>query len=274
MIKLLAIDLDGTLLNSDKRISEVNLNSVRNAVDRGVKVVVCSGRVFKGARAYARQIGLKGPLISSNGAVIKEIDTEEVIYQNLLNLEDALKVIEICHQERVYFHSYIGDVMYTENRECPSKSYWKGNDELPEEDRVEIRVVEDFGRVVRESGTTPAKFVIISKEPEKLAKTREYIKEISGVDVMSSHYDNFEIVNRGVNKGNALKILSQRYQVTAQELMAIGDNENDFAMLKFAGIKIAMGNADEKIKEISDYVTLTNDQNGVSKAIEKFILKM
>lgn len=272
MYRLLAVDLDGTLLNSGKRISEENKKAIKRVTEKGIKVVICSGRVFKGARVFAGELNLEELLISCNGAVIKDLKTDELLYSNLLRKEDCYKVADYCRKEDVYFHAYIDNDMFTENPECPSATYWMGNDELPEKDRVKINVVDDFKRIVSESETLVTKMVVISKNPELLSKLRDKVCEISTVDVMSSQEDNFEVVNNGVNKGTALKFLSEKLKIPRGEIIAIGDNENDYAMLKFAGLSIAMENAQDSIKEIADFITLSNDENGVAEAINKIIV--
>jgi Cof subfamily protein (haloacid dehalogenase superfamily) len=272
MYRLLAVDLDGTLLNSVKKISEENKKAIRRVIEKGVKVVICSGRVYKGARVFARDLNLDGLLISCNGAVIKDLRTDELLYSNLLRKEDCYKVIDCCRKENTYFHAYIGNDMFTEYPQCPSDTYWMGNNELPEKDRVKINIIDDFKRIVSESQTPVTKIVVISKNPELLLKLRNKVCRISTIDVMSSQDDNFEIVNKGVNKGTALKFLSEKLKIPRTEIVAIGDNENDYAMLKFAGLSIAMRNAQDSIKEIADYITMSNDENGVAEAINKVII--
>jgi len=272
MYKLIALDLDGTLLNSKKQISKENMEAIRLAESKGIKVVFCSGRIYAGARIYAEEASIKDPLIACNGAVIRDVYTGETIYNNTLNDEDCYKVIDMCHMEDIYFHFYIGDTMYTEKLEFSSLSYWKKNEQLPEKDRVDIRLVENMTETLEKCKIKASKIVIVSRDIEKLKRVRKMISGIETIDVMSSNFDNFEIVNRGVSKGNALKILTEKLNISMIEIAAIGDNENDYSMLREAGLSIAMRNAENSLKEISDFVTLSNDENGVAKAINDYIL--
>jgi hypothetical protein len=272
MYKLISVDLDGTLLNSRKKISKENKEAIELAIEKGVKVVVCSGRVFKGARVYARELNIREPLISCNGAVIRDIKTDEMYYSNLLRKDDCYNIIDICRKENIYFHVYIDNDVYTEKPECPSVSYWRGNSEQPEEDRVKVYMTDDFNKVVNQSSVQVSKFVAISRDFGLLSKVRTKIEGINNVDVMSSNHDNFEVVNKGVNKGTALKFLSEKLKIESKEIIAIGDNENDLEMLKYAGFRIAMGNAEKSVKEIADHITLSNDENGVAEAIMKLVL--
>ncbi|MCX7922181.1 MAG: Cof-type HAD-IIB family hydrolase [Clostridia bacterium] len=272
MYKLVAIDLDGTLLNSGKIVSERNKEAIKRAIEKGIKIIVCSGRIYAGAKGFARQIYTNEPLVACNGAVIKDIDTGEILYSNSLRHDDCLEVIEICRAKGIYFHVYIDDTMYTEKLGFSSLYYWKRNQELPEKDRVDIRVVESLRQVVKSSSTPPSKVVAISEDPIMLSCTRKHIEEISTISVMSSNYDNFEVVNHGVSKAKALSFISEKFGIKREEIIAIGDNENDYSMIQFAGIGIAMGNAEEIIKNAADYITLTNNEDGVAHALNKFVL--
>lgn len=272
MYKLVAIDLDGTLLNSHKHISERNKNALTLSIEKGIKIVICSGRIFAGARIFAREISVKEPVIACNGAVIKNMATDEVLFSDTLSIEDTCKIIEICRSRGIYFHIYVDDSMYTETLGFSSLFYSKMNQELPEKDRVDIRLVEDTAEVLVDKGLKASKIVVVSENLKQLADVRKMIEQLETVDVMSSNYDNFEVVNHGVNKGQALKFLSSRLGIAEEEIIAIGDNENDLTMLEFAGLGVAMGNAEAMVKEIADEITSRNDEDGVAKILEKYVL--
>lgn len=272
MYRLVAVDLDGTLLNSEKRISEEDKRVIKQAIDKGVKVVVCSGRIYAGARIFARQLGIGEPLIACNGAIIRDMATEELLYSDSMENEDCYRAMDICRKEGIYFHIYVGDTMYTERLDFSSLFYWQKNQTLPEKDRVDIRLVESTSEVLRNSRVAASKIVAVSDDPELLGQTREKVEKIETVEVMSSASNNFEIMNRGVSKGNALRFLSERLGIGKEEIVAIGDNENDYSMIQFAGLGIAMQNAEASVKEIADYITLSNNESGVAEAIRRFIL--
>jgi Cof subfamily protein (haloacid dehalogenase superfamily) len=272
MYKLIAIDLDGTLLNSKKRISETNIKYIKEVIEKEVKVVVCSGRIYAGAKIFARQISVNDTLIACNGAIIKDIGTDEVLYYNSMNIPDCIRVIDICHELDIYFHVYIGDTMYTERLEFSSLFYWKRNQELPQDEQVDIRLVQNMYEVIEKNAGKVLKIVVISNDPNILADARKKVCCIDSVEVMSSDSNNFEVMNQGVNKGNALKFIAGKLGIKREEIIAIGDNENDYTMIEYAGLGVAMGNAEEKIKGIAKYVTCTNDQDGVAHCIKRFVL--
>ena len=275
MYKLVAVDLDGTLLNSGKQISEENKKAISQALEKGTRIVICSGRIFAGAWAFARELGIKsGPLIGCNGALIKELDTHELLYSKSLDCEACSRVIELCHGEDIYFHAYVDDTLYTEKLGFSSLNYWVKNQKLPESERVDIRLVKNLSHVFSDSSARATKFVVVSRDIEQLARARALAEKIRDVKVMSSDYDNFEVVSHEVDKGNALKFIAERYKLKREEIMAIGDNENDYSMIEYAGLGVAMGNAMPSVKQIAGHVTLTNDMNGVAVAINKFILEL
>ncbi len=271
MFKLISIDLDGTLLNSDKKISNKNKTVLKKAMDKGIKVVVSTGRIVAGGRIFANEIGTKDPLIACNGAIIKDLRTEGIIYGNYLGNPEFHKVINICRSSGIYFHAYIGDTMYTEKLDFSSLFYWNKNQDTPEKDRVDIKLVENLNEALEESRQQASKIVIISRDLEHVASVRRSIENIGNIGITSSYIDNFEVMNQGVDKGTALKFLAEKLGIKREEIMALGDNENDASMLEYAGIGIAMNNGLDYIKEMADHITLTNDEDGVAHAINKFV---
>lgn len=273
MVKLIAIDLDGTLLNSRKKISEANIHAIQEAQGRGLKVIICTGRIFAGAMTFARELGLSnGPMIGCNGALIKELETGEMLYSQALDMEDCLEVVRSCHEEDLYFHLYVKDTLFSEKLQMAALSYLERNRDLPEDLRMDIRIVEDVEKILVESGTAPTKFVVISEDTQKLAKVRQKVGRLDNVNIVSSDADNFEVIHRDVSKGRALKYIAELLGISMRETMAIGDNENDISMFEAAGLSVAMGNAIDTIKGMAHHVTDSNDEDGVAKAIRRYAL--
>ncbi|HEY5586778.1 MAG TPA: Cof-type HAD-IIB family hydrolase [Ruminiclostridium sp.] len=273
MYRLVAIDLDGTLLDENKEISDRNKKVISLAIEKGVKIVICSGRIYSGAKLYAKQVGSKDPIIACNGAIISEDINGKVIYTNNLATEDCLKIIDICHKYDNYYHIYAGDTMLTEKLGFTSLKYFEKNETLPPEDKIDIEILENMADKIRSIQGQVLKFVVVTDDLEKLKRIRDEIEQIPSVDVMSSYYDNFEVMNKGVSKGAALKRLSELLGISAEEMIAIGDNENDISMLEYAGLGVAMDNGEDCAKGAAQYVTAANNQDGVAQAIEKFVLK-
>lgn len=273
--KLIAMDMDGTLLNSQKQVTEYTKEVLRKAADRGVKLVVCTGRIFTSAKSYARIIGTKAPIIASNGAYIREKDREEVIYEKYINKEKLLKIIRLSREWGFYPHIYTTDTIYSEKLIHSSLNYSKWNETVPEDEKINIKIVDSLEDIVNEKGEAFLKVVVMAQddEIERLQQLKNYIRENIDVAVFSSYMNNFEVMDKEVSKGRALEILAGYYNLSKDEIICFGDNENDKTMFEFAGFPVAMGNAEEELKKIAAYVTVSNDEDGVAKAIEKIVLR-
>lgn len=214
---------------------------------------------------------MKGPLITCNGALIKDIASGDVIYNNYMDKLDCQEVIDICHEHNIYFHVYIGDTLYTEKLEYSSLFYWKKNEKLPLNEKVDIRLVEDIKGIINDTSESVLKLVVISENNKLLSECRKRVSVIPSVTITSSDVKNFEVMNLGVNKGNAVKIIADKFNITKAETIAIGDNENDIQMFDYAGLRVAMDNAENCVKEKADFITLSSDKNGVANTIYKYI---
>lgn len=270
--KLICIDMDGTLLNKTGEISEKNLEAIKMASENGVNVAVTTGRLFTSANYFADLLGVKTPVIASNGAYIREKSSDKVIYKSLLGYDNAIKIVEILKNFNLYPHFNTYDSIFTEKLINSSLFYSKLNETLPEDRRIKIHIVEEWQRVLKENESEILKCIVIDKDIEKIKKAKEEINKIETVEVVSSLKKNFEIMSKGVSKGKAVEMLANYYGINKSEIICMGDNENDLSMIKYAGLGIAMGNAEDFVKESADYITDTNENDGVAKAIEKFVL--
>ncbi|MFZ5351903.1 MAG: Cof-type HAD-IIB family hydrolase [Bacillota bacterium] len=270
--KMIVMDMDYTLLNREKKVSERNKQAIKYAESKGIIIVVATGRLFTSAAYYARLLGIETPIIASNGAIIREHHTGKTIYQNLLNDFAAYKMIELCKQMELYCHLYTKDAIYTERIINISERYTEWNQALAESDRIRIEVVPRLEELVKTQKGNILKAVVVDENREKLDYIRKEILKACSVSVSQSLKDNIEVMNEGVTKGNAVKILSEIYGIQREQVMAIGDNENDISMIEFAGLGVAMGNGVDGIKQAADYVTGEFDKDGVAQAIEKFVL--
>lgn len=270
--KLICIDMDGTLLNKKGEISKRNLEAIKRAYSKGINVAVATGRLFASANYFADLLGVKTPVIASNGAYIREKSTDKIIYKSLLGKDNAMKIVEILKNFNLYPHFNSYDSIFTEKLISSSLFYSKLNETLPEDRRIKIHMVEEWQKSLKENENEILKCIVIDKDIEKIKKAREEISKIETLEVVSSLNVNFEIMSKGVSKGKAVEILSNYYQIDKNEIICMGDNENDLSMINYAGLGIAMGNAEDFVKERADYITDTNENDGVAKAIEKFVL--
>jgi len=271
--KLICIDMDGTLLNDEKKISENNIRAIRLASGKGVRIAVCTGRIFTSADFFSELLGVKSPVIASNGAYIREKDRDEVVYKATLGVEKCKKLLSVFRQYNLYPHYYTSDIVFTEKLIHSSIFYQEVNKTLPKDKQVKIIVVKDWNEIFEKYENEIFKGIAVDEDLEKLQSAKNTLRNMEDFEVVSSRFDNFEVMNKGVSKGNAVKVLANYYGINSEQVICIGDSENDLSMIKFAGLGVAMGNGSQVVKEAAQYITDSNNCDGVAKVIEKFVLE-
>lgn len=272
MIKLLCMDMDGTLLNSNGEISKRNLDAIKKAHNKGVKATICTGRMFTSARYYADLVGVKVPIIATNGSYIREKDRDEVIYKAVLGKKRCEEILKVLRKYEIYPHYNTPNIIFTEKIIYASKSYANMNKTLPRDRQIDIQIVEDWDETFNKYEDEILKCICYDVDIEKIKCAKEELLKNEELEVVSSRMDNFEVMSKGTSKGRAVEVLAGFYNIKQEEIMCIGDNENDISMIKYAGMGVAMENGEDFVKKIANYVTVSNDEDGVAKAIEKFIL--
>ena len=268
--KLIVSDMDGTLLGDNHKITKENKIALSKVLKKGVKIVPASGRIYNSAREHFDFLDINTPLIACNGAIIKETKTNKLIYKNSIPNDICLKIIDIFEKNKIYYQLYSENTMLCKNLSREDQK--KTQDRLKNFFNDEINV--HFGDDLKEEVLKHQILKIIAiddNDRDKLNNVKNEINKIEDIEITSSWFNNIEIMNKGVNKGEALKELVKYLGIDRKEVIAFGDNYNDLDMLKFAGMGVVMGNADEAVKEQGDYVTSTNTEDGVAKAIYKFL---
>jgi len=268
MIKLIACDLDGTLLDQDHEITDDNRAVVEQLRDQDFPFVIATGRIYPSALEYSRALGLSTPIISCNGAVIKDPIKDEIIFDYPLGKETLYSMIDICHKYKIYFHFYGVDTIYAERYERLIKSYdeWKKKD--PSKSLVKTCLVDDMSQIVEE--VTLYKLGLYTDEP--LAK--EALADMMTLAGLTSCYSLSTLVDvfcEKASKGQGLRDIAKLYGVDMSHTMAIGDNENDIPMIEAAGLGVAMAGARDFVKAKADVVTGSNDDSGVAQIIRKHL---
>ena len=266
-IRLIGIDMDGTLLNSLQEVSKENRRVLKMASDAGICIVIATGRVYSSARLFARYTGIQAPIIACNGAIIKDGETEEVLYSETLPLYDVEVCIRLALAWNVYYHVFSENTLFSQRMEYSAQSYRKLNDSLAEKDQIHIEVLPTPEQILERSVGKVLKVVIADQDLHKLAEIRRILQANDHLEISSSWYNNIEIMKKGVNKGTALEKVALLLGVPRSEVMALGDSENDLSMLQFAGTAVAMGNALPEVKAVADFVTRSNDEDGVAHAL-------
>lgn len=272
--KLVCIDMDGTLLNSKHEVSERNREALKKAIEKGVHIAISTGRVFPSARIYGNIIGVNAPLICSNGSYIKDKNTDEVIFKSTLDRETYFKICDIIKKYKflAYVDSTDGLIADTEIPEDDSHRLM--NSWVDEEDQIKFYKYDNLKEAYDEHGENILKFIIIKQENGLgIEAAKDEFESLEGVDLVYASWGGcIEIMKKGTSKGSAVKTLADKLGIKIEEVICMGDSGNDVSMLEEAGVAVVMGNAPDFIKKYGDYITDTNDNDGVAKAIEKFIL--
>lgn len=266
-IKLIAIDIDGTLLNEKRELKQEVTEAVQAAVQSGIKIVLCTGRPTPGIREYIRELGLdqkEDYSITYNGGLLRRTDTEEVISQHKLTYNDFLKLQNAADEAGVHFHALHNDKIITLNKNISHftvhESFvseipllYRNLDEIDKNANYSKMMMIDWPEILEEG---------INKLPQNLWEDYTVLRS-------EPHF--LEFLNKKASKGTALKELADILNISSDNVMAIGDGGNDLDMIKYAGIGVAMGNATKEVKNAAQYITATSEENGVAEAIEKIL---
>ncbi len=267
--KLIVTDMDGTLLNSKSNVSERTKRALQGLHKKGVHIAIATGRIYTTAKIYGEQLGIVTPIICSNGAIVKNLKDDKIIFSQPLKKEDAIKIIDICKENNMYFYFYSHDTIYSESEERRLLYFSEWGKTLNEKDQIKIEIISDSKKIIEND--TIYKFGVQHDDMVKLESITNIIKSNLDVETHKSWLDLVDVMDRGVSKGKAVERLANSLGVKREEIITIGDNENDLSMLEYAGLGVAMGNAIDKVKDMADYITDTNDNDGVAKVIEKFL---
>jgi hypothetical protein len=261
--RLAALDLDGTLLNDDHIVTDENCEALRKLAARGVEVVLVSGRMHQSILPISNQIGLANPIISYNGGMVKHARTGEVFHHTPIPAPQAIELVNFCAQKGLHLNYCLNDQLYIKEYNSWSELY---------ESRTGVAATA-LGDLHKLDGQTPTKLQIID-EPDKIDRLLIECKKAFGdrLYVTRTQIEYIEFMNPQVSKGGALKALADRLDIPMRFVVAFGDGYNDESMMTVAGYRIAMGNAVEEIKNIADYVTDANYNDGVALAVESLLL--
>lgn len=267
--KLIAIDMDGTLLNSENDVSNRTKEAIANAKKQGVHVVLATGRILKSAVYYSKKLNLNNPIVASNGGIMVD-EYSNVIFKNPLDKKSVKEIVKLADKEKMYCHLYDESKFYSSQKVQEVLDFYSEANKSME---IDLHLFKDIEDILYKDNFNIYKLIFIDNDLEKLKNFRSKISTIDNINISSSWSNNIEAMGKDVSKGQAIKKLAKRLNIDLQEIIAIGDSENDLSMLNIAGLSIAMGNGSANIKSQVDYVTDTNNNDGVAKAIEKFILE-
>lgn len=262
--KLIAVDLDDSLLGSDLQISDRNKEALIKAMEKGVLVTIATGRMFISALKYAQQLELDVPIITYQGGLIKNAFSQDVLYNKTLPLDVCQKIIHVCKEKSLHLQVYIEDEYYFEEDNKYSNMYYQ---------QIGVKGI-PVGPLDKFLVDEPNKLLIIDN-PDRIVEMKGEFSKLfdSELEITTSKPEYLEFTHKDATKGNALEYLANLKGIERERVIAIGDSYNDISMLQYAGLAVAMGNAPEDVKRHADYVTGTNDEDGVAQAIHRFVLE-
>ncbi len=276
MIKLVVSDIDGTLISQgNPEVAMENKKAIHAVREKGIPVVLASGRIHTTALPYARILGLDTPVISCNGAMIRHSSNGEIIYTKYMDVDKAVKAIDILRDNKHEIHFYDDNIIYVEE-----KGYvydfaldFINNAVCEGEDNIQLRLVNDLKHAIQTSSNIlKMGYYAQGVEVEDLSEAE--IEKIDGLAIVRSNHVLKDVMRRDVNKGEAVKYLANSMGIDMSEVMTIGDNNNDYQMISMAGLGVAMGNAFDGLKEIANDIAPRSDENGLAWALNKYILNM
>lgn len=267
MIELIAIDLDGTLLKNDKTISQGNVEMIRKAIDNGVDVAICTGRPLEAIQQFLDILGTNTEdhySITYNGGLVLKNQTHEIASRVTMSMAEALRVFEVTQSLELPLEAVLIDAVY----QFPFPENYPGT----YQHTMNFLPFKQFDMDNLDMDTQIFK-VVINTETDHLVDVIDQIPDwvFKDYEVMRSHPFQLEIMPKGVDKGVGVGHLAKILELTADQVMVIGDEENDLAMLKWAGTSVVMENGRPDVKEYADYITDTNENDGVAKAIDHFV---
>lgn len=266
--KMIALDLDGTLTNSQKEITPATKKALFEYQEHGGKIILASGRPTQGIVPLAEELKLQeygGYILAFNGSRIINCETQQVMYNCTLDMEVVKELRKLSHKYKVNMLSYEGKHIYTEDAK---DSYAQIEQRIT---KMELTQVHNIAKALTEA---PNK-CLMTGEPEYLAKVEQKVREAmqNRINVYRSEPFFLELVPKNIDKAASLDSLLTQLNLTSDSLIACGDGFNDLSMIKYAGLGVAMGNAQESVKEAADFIAPTNDEDGIVFVLEKFILK-
>ena len=283
-MKLIATDLDGTLLNSKHEISRENIEALKLAQEKGAEITIATGRTYADASAICKKANISAHIISNNGSLVHSKDgqilkastiNKKCIKEVLNWLNDNKYFYEVCTGKNIFLHSNAQIVLENDFYKAKIKDSSLSTGILNHMTNLifsqeGVELIDDINDIIN-ADLDYCSITAVSFDKDKLKKGRELFSNQQELSLVISSEFNFEMVDINASKGNSLEYLANHLNINLKDVVAIGDNYNDISMFKKAGISVAMGNSKEDIKQICSYVSISNDLNGVAHAINEFI---
>ena len=286
MYKLVAIDLDGTMLNQYGIITEKTKKAISKAQEKGVEVMIASGRAITSVKRFSKEMNSNKYFISGNGAITYDIKNNKILYENILSKTKALKIIKICEENSIYYNVYTENGIIAKNLSYNTLYYYKDNLTKPDENRTHINIVENVYDYFEQREEKILKIMICDEHKTVFNSIVRKLKELSEIEVLEVSHMSRKIIKQGtdeialeyfytevsakdVDKWNALEEIIGLMNISKEEVVTIGDNANDLKMITNAGLGVAMGESAPYVKQSADIIAPTNDEDGVAIILNK-----
>ena len=282
MIKLVASDLDGTIIDKNNFIYENNFKAIEELNNKKLNFVICTGKTYPITKKLCSKINASYGIFG-NGNQIIDLKTGKEIYKNLLSKDDILTCIDIAKKHNLHIHIYTDKDVITEELLYLDLRNYKLQTSTKTEPFMEFKIVDDIKKYVSKNDIAVCKLVITSNTSTSAVKNEiENILDVSATTIrkfgsykdfiINKEYEYLDITPKNVNKDTALKVLGEYLNIGSDEMLTIGDNLNDFDMVKNAGVGVAVANAYTELKQVANYTTANPvEKGGFAEAIYKFI---
>ena len=289
MYKLVAIDLDGTMLNSYGVVTENTKNIIKKTIEKGTDVIIASGRPIDSIKTIANEIGSRNYFIAGNGSLIYDIQKDEIIYEKYLKKEKVLEIIKMCEENSISYNVYTEKTILATALKHNVLYYYKENLKKPEDKQTHINIVENmYDYIDKMNEEKFLKITICDENKSVFNSIMKKLNEIGAIEVLEVSHMSRKVIQQGteeipieyyyteisaenVDKWYAIEYLISKLNIEKEEVITIGDNINDKKMIQEAGLGVAMGQSTPAIKEIANEITTSNEEDGVAAFLEKIL---
>ena len=288
MYKLVAIDLDGTMLNSYGIVTENTKNTIKKIIEQGSEIIIASGRPIDSIKTIAKEIESKNYFIAGNGAVVYDIQKDQAIYQKYMSKQKVLEIIKICEENSISYNVYTDKTILATALKYNVLYYHKENLKKEESKKTNINIVKDMYEYVKNIKEEKfLKITICDDNQSVFNSIIRKIKQVSGIEILEVSHMSRKVIRQGtenipveyyyteislanVDKWNAIEFLINKLDISKEEVIAIGDNINDKKMIENAGLGIAMKGSTPVVTEVADDIAESNNEDGVAKILQKY----
>lgn len=269
-IKLVVFDLDGTLLTSKSEISNKSKEAIKSLRKKGIKVAIASGRIASMLKYFYEDLDLDDFVISSNGACIEDLSINKPIQQLFSDPEDSKKVVEFCVKHHIECNILKREASYFQSYSERVSKFKLYNDHAKEANSEEIEIIyyedgiADYNNI--------GKLLIYEMNQKKIEMVKKFVSENTKLTFLSSGIGYLDVCSVGVSKGNAVKKVAEYMGIELEQVCAFGDYDNDISMLEIVGIAIVTANGSENTLKHADYITKSNDDEGIAHAVNEILL--